>query len=102
MSRGAIPPAAVVDAFREGLALRAAGYAGRGLRDATVDDAVAIVRGGRVSADKLRRMVNWHARHGAQPREVAARRYASPARVAWLLWGGDAGKKWARALTRGA
>ncbi len=93
------PPRAVVAAFAEGLELLARGYGGRGLRVETVRDAVAIRDGARVSTAKLRRMVAWHARHGASVQEVAARRRNTPAHVAWLLWGGSAGERWARRLT---
>lgn len=92
------PPAAVTRAMREGLELVEAGHAGRGLRPSTVREARAAVSAGTVSEEKARRMRAWLARHGASPAEVAARKRdrTSPARVAWLLWGGDAAVRWLR------
>lgn len=52
-----------------------------------------------LSADTLRRMVSYFARHevdkqaeGFSPGEDG---YPSAGRIAWALWGGDAGKSWA-------
>ena len=44
----------------------------------------------------------WFARHESSPGEAEARRddKTSPAWVAWLLWGGDAGKAWASKIMR--
>jgi hypothetical protein len=95
---GLHPPQAVVAAFARGLDLLRAGHGGRGLRPETVAWARRIVRGAPVTPAKLRLMRAWFARHGASPLEVARRRRdpTSPAAVAWALWGGDAGRAWAR------
>jgi hypothetical protein len=96
-SRGLRLPPEAVEAFAMGLALYDRGYGGAGLVPATIREARDAERTGRVSEDKARRMAAWFARHGASPAENAARRRdrSSPASVAWLLWGGDAGRAWA-------
>lgn len=96
------PVSAVVRAeLREGLALVEAGRGGRGLRPETVREARELAAGAPLSSDKRRRLCGWLARHGAAPREVAARRRQAraldrgevrgrlPALTSWLLWGGD-------------
>lgn len=92
-------PRAVLAAFREGLALYTEGYGGKGLRPATVREARSIVRTGTMSVEKFRRMRAWLARHGASKMEVKARAMWSPARTAWLLWGGSPAERWARKVT---
>lgn len=92
---GVVVPRAVVRAFASGLLAHARGEGGAGLRLRTVREASAVVETGVMSLGKLSRLAAWHARHGASPAEVAARRRASPARTAWLLWGGDIGRRWA-------
>lgn len=106
-------PAAAVDAMRMGLRLVAAGLQGRGLRPETVSEARDVVRRGWATRDKVDRMRGWLARHGASPDEVAARRRQAagdagavalgappserrraPALTSWLLWGGDAARRW--------
>jgi hypothetical protein len=49
-----------------------------------------------VSPDKLRRMRAWFARHESDKRPGWDRAgKETPGYVAWLLWGGDAGRSWA-------
>jgi len=54
---------------------------------------------GEVSADKVRRMAAWLARHDGDLRSPKADAYLdgesdrpTPGQVAWLLWGGDIGR----------
>lgn len=96
------PPAGVRSACARGIALREEGYGGDGLRPATVAWARRLSAGERVSPEKARKMNAWFARHGASPEENRARREdkTSPAWVAWLLWGGDAGRSWSARLVR--
>ena len=98
----ATPPQGVRDALRRGLDLHAEGYGGDGLEPATVAWARRLVRGEAISAEKARAMRAWFARHESSPGEAEARRddKTSPAWVAWLLWGGDAGKAWASKIMR--
>lgn len=57
-----------------------------------------------VSVETLRRMVAYFDRHEIDLRAPAARRgapgYPSAGRIAWLLWGGDSGRAWARRVLR--
>jgi hypothetical protein len=101
------PPAAVRREFARGLELLRQGLGGDGLRGETVQWAERLARGEPATPEKVRLMRAWFARHGASPREVDARRRQAnqiaqgalrgraPALVAWLLWGGDAGRAWA-------
>lgn len=91
------PTAAMAEAAREGLALHDAGFSGPGLVRSTLERAEEIARREPLPASWWRRMAAWHARHGAAPLEAAARRrVTSPARVAWLLWGGGTAATTAR------
>jgi len=84
-------PASVRRAFRQGLALYAAGRGGAGLRPETVAWARRLADGEPITLAKARKMRAWFARHGAAVAESARRQRdpQSPAAVAWLLWGGD-------------
>lgn len=88
-----IPPAAVRANLARGLALVRAGRGGAGLRPETVAWAERLATGAPADDAKLRAWGAWLARHGASPREAAARRRdpASPAAVAYLLWGATPG-----------
>ena len=73
-------------------------FAGDGLRPATVREARQMASGD-ISADKVRRMAAWLARHATDLNSPRADDYLSgkrerptPGQVAWLLWGGDIGK----------
>lgn len=73
-------------------------FAGDGLRPQTVREARQMVSGD-ISADKVRRMAAWLARHATDLSSPRADDYLSgkrerptPGQVAWLLWGGDIGK----------
>ena len=96
------PPAGVRAALRRGLDLHDQGLSGDGLQPDTVAWARRLSAGERVSPEKARKMNAWFARHGASPEENRARREdkTSPAWVAWLLWGGDAGRSWSARLVR--
>ena len=57
-----------------------------------------------LSEDTIRRMVSYFARHevdkqgeGFSPGEDG---YPSAGRIAWALWGGDAGRSWSAKLVR--
>lgn len=98
----ATPPQGVRDALRRGLELHAEGYGGDGLEPATVAWARRLARGEAISEEKARAMRAWFARHESSPGEAEARRddKTSPAWVAWLLWGGDAGQAWSSKILR--
>ncbi|MFA6575747.1 MAG: hypothetical protein WCS84_10035 [Nocardioides sp.] len=61
-----------------------------------------LANGRALSPDTIRRMVSYFARHeidkqgeGYQPGEPG---YPSAGRIAWALWGGDAGREWAERM----
>ena len=73
-------------------------YAGDGLRPRTIREARAMARG-EMTADKVRRMAAWLARHEGDLRSARANAYLdgdaerpTAGQVAWLLWGGDLGR----------
>lgn len=78
--------------IREGLPPSRRGGTPVGLRRAS-----QIANGEPISIDTLRRMVSFFARHGDSPGSAEARRDpTSKAAQAWGLWGGNAGRAWAR------
>jgi hypothetical protein len=93
-----IPPPAVRRAAADGLELRA--EYGRGGTEIGVARARDLSGGRNISIDTLRRMIAYFDRHEVDLEAPAARRgnpgYPSAGKVAWLLWGGDAGRVWAR------
>ena len=58
-----------------------------------------LANGSVVSLDTIKRMVSFFARHEVDKKATGFRRgekgYPSKGKVAWELWGGDAGKRWA-------
>jgi phage gp29-like protein len=96
------PPQGVREAFRRGLDLVDEGYGGDGLQPETIAWARRLARGEDVAPEKAVKMRAWFARHESSPGEAEARRTdkRSPAWVAWLLWGGDAGRDWAGKIVR--
>ena len=73
---------------------------GRGGTDVGVARARDIVSGKNMSIDTVKRMFSFFSRHevdkeaeGFRPGEEG---YPSPGRIAWALWGGDAGFSWSR------
>lgn len=89
------PPEGVRNAARRGLALRR--EFGRGGTAVGVARARDLSRGANISPSTIRRMMSYFARHGSYPKDPDP---SSPSTgyIAWMLWGGDAGKMWARAM----
>jgi hypothetical protein len=98
-----VPPPAVQTAAKRGLELRK--KHGRGGWDSKtagengigsgVVRAQTLVAGKGVSLDTVKRMRSFFQRHdGEQERAARKRDETSAANIAWLLWGGDAGKQW--------
>lgn len=85
-----VAPEAVRRALRHGLALWRDGHGGRGLELRTVIEAEELAQGRAPTREKIARARRWYTRNArfqlAPPR--------SPAHVAWLLWGGSAGRRW--------
>jgi hypothetical protein len=94
-----IAPGAVRDAARKGLKLYDQGRGGDGLTSQTVREARTIAGRQDVSPDKLRRMRAWFARHEGDKKPGWDKPgKETPGYVAWLLWGGDAGRRWAEQM----
>lgn len=72
---------------------------GRGGTEIGIARARDIKNGVTLSADILRRMKSFFARHEVDKQAEGFRQgekgYPSNGRIAWALWGGDAGKSWA-------
>lgn len=96
---GFAPPEAVQSAAKKGLDLHGQGRSGDGLQPQTVSEAKAMAAGEKLSLEKIRRMNAWFARHASDEKagwDKAGQE--TPGYVAWLLWGGDAGRRWAAGL----
>jgi hypothetical protein len=94
---GLTPPPAARKAFARGLKLYEEGRGGDGLQPATIRWARKVVAGEALTEEKLRKMNAWFARHAVDKRpgwDKAGEE--TPGFVAWLLWGGDAARDWAK------
>jgi len=91
------PPESVRNAAKRGLALRR--EFGRGGTAVGIARARDLARGARLSASTVRRMVSFFARHGSYAKDPDP---SSPSTgyIAWMLWGGDAGKRWAQSVAK--
>jgi len=96
------PPATVAAAARRGLDLRR--EYGRGGTAVGVARARDLANRRTLSVETARRMVAYFERHEIDLDAPAAKPgnpgYPSAGRIAWLLWGGDAGRTWARKIVR--
>jgi hypothetical protein len=96
------PPATVAAAARRGLELRA--EYGRGGTAVGVARARDLGNRRTLTVETAKRMVAYFERHEVDLRAPAARRghpdYPSAGYIAWLLWGGDAGRSWARKVIK--
>ena len=90
-----VPPEAVRSAARRGIKYHAEGKAGDGFQDATLDRAHKIANGEELTPEHVRRMHSFFERH-AGGRSKDAGDKVTPWDVAWLAWGGNAGRAWAR------
>ena len=96
--RNMTAPAGVRAELRRGLQWHEEGHSGDGLKPETVAWARRLANGEPISEDKALQGAAWFARHeqaskgeGFSPGQPG---YPSPGRVAWALWGGNAGKAW--------
>lgn len=96
------PNQEMIDEAKRGLDWRS--EHGRGGTEVGVARARDISNGKNLSRDTVRRMHSYFARHevdkqgeGWSPGEDG---YPSAGRIAWALWGGDAGKAWAGKIIR--
>lgn len=96
------PPATVAAAARRGLELRA--EYGRGGTTVGVARARDLSNRRTLTIETVKRMVAYFTRHEVDLQAPAAKRgnpgYPSAGYIAWLLWGGDAGRSWARKIVR--
>lgn len=93
------PPQRVRSAFRRGLKLYEEGRGGDGLVQATVDWARRLAAGEQITPDKAVKMNAWHARHASDKRPGWDKEgQETPGYVAFLLWGGEAGRNWSAKL----
>ena len=93
-----IPPAAVAEQAALGLELRR--KFGRGGTNIGARRAGQLSGRERVSLDVVRRMVSYFARHEGDRAADGWRdpKDPSPGWIAWLLWGGDPGRAWAKEI----
>ena len=100
-----VPPLAVQEAARRGLELRrehgrgglSTSQAGALKIGSGVQRASDLANGERVSPRTAKRMRAFFARHSAYKEHHSDK--TSPAYISWLLWGGDAGERWAQKIT---
>jgi len=92
-----IPPQGARDEAQKGLDWRR--EYGRGGTEVGIARARDIARGANLSDDTIVRMVSYFARHEvdkqAEGWNAGDDGYPSNGRIAWALWGGDAGRSWA-------
>jgi hypothetical protein len=73
---------------------------GRGGTAVGIARARDLARGADIPLVTLKRMVSFFARHEVDKKATGFRSgedgYPSNGRIAWMLWGGDAGFSWAR------
>jgi len=98
------PNAGMAAAAQQGLDWRSEGLGGDGLVEATITDARKMANREPLSESKVRRMPAWFARHAvdleAPQNDPDNENYPGAGRVAWQLWGGDAGRSWADVKVR--
>jgi hypothetical protein len=94
------PPQGVRDAAQRALDWR--DEYGRGGTDVGIARARDLANGRNVSADTIQRMVSFFARHGVNRSEHYALEDGEPTtwRIAWDLWGGDAGRRWSERIAK--
>jgi hypothetical protein len=95
------PSGGMVTEARKGLEWRS--EFGRGGTAVGIARARDIVNGKSLSADTVKRMYSFFSRHEVDKRAEGFRPgedgYPSNGRIAWALWGGDAGFSWSRRIT---
>jgi hypothetical protein len=93
------PPAAVAEQARKGLELRK--KFDRGGTDVGVRRAEQLAARRKVSADDIRAISSYFARHEvdkqAKSHDWGDESDPSAGYIAWLLWGGEPGRQWADA-----
>jgi HK97 family phage prohead protease len=89
------PPADMDAAARRGIELHEAGRSGDGLKPETVARAKRIAARETLTPEHVREMRAWFARHYVDKKEGwSAAGHETPGYTAWMLWGGDPGRRW--------
>ena len=96
MSEGFVPPQEVRNNAKRGLELRA--KYNRGGTEVGVARARDLSNGKALSLETLNRMNSYFARHEVDKQGEGWGK-DSAGYIAWLLWGGDAGRAWAKRIT---
>lgn len=99
-SKTFIPPAAVAAEARRGLELRK--KFGRGGTSVGLARGEQLANRRPVTESEIKRIYSYFARHAV---DKQGKHFANPARpsngkIAWLLWGGDAGARWVYAVRK--
>lgn len=91
-----VAPEAVRRFAAQGLTLRK--EFNRGGTQVGVTRAHQLSQGENISDDVIKRMVSYFARHEVDKKGKDFYNKSNPSAgyIAWLLWGGDAGQKWAQ------
>lgn len=99
MSESFNPPAGVVANAKRGLELRR--EFNRGGTEVGVARARSLSNGQGIPLETIRRMVSYFARHEVDKKGKDWGNASNPSAgyIAWLLWGGDAGKTWADSIS---
>jgi hypothetical protein len=101
---GYVPPQAAREEARRGLEWRR--EYGRGGTEVGVARARDIANGRALSLDTIGRMVSYFARHEIDKKgkgwAPGTEGYPSAGRIAWALWGGDSGRRFAESVWRRA
>ena len=101
---GYVPPQAAREEARRGLKWRQ--EFNRGGTAVGVARARDIANGRSLSLDTIGRMVSYFARHEIDKKgkgwSAGSEGYPSAGRIAWALWGGDAGRRFAESIWRRA
>jgi hypothetical protein len=96
------PPADVQAAAQRAITWIEEGKAGSGFTAVGRARAGQLARGEAVSADTIKRMRSYFARHANDKQAKGFFRgddaFPTPGRVAWDAWGGDPGERWANSV----
>ena len=93
------PPASVQSAAKHALKLIEDGKAGDGFTSVGRHRAHQLAAGEMVPLSDIKRMHSYFSRHGVDKKGKDWDN-DSPGKVAWLAWGGDAGKLWAASIVK--
>ena len=95
-----VPPEGVRNAARRGIKYHSEGKAGDGFESATLARAKKIAEGQELTPEHVKRMHSFFERHAGGRSQKAKQGETTPWDVAWLAWGGNAGRTWAAAKVK--